>query len=231
MAHGEDTGMATTPIVLDLPFRGRWMARNSPARRVPSHGTHALGSTYAIDFIAVDAHGRSAPATWRSFLSIEPPEGFVGFGRPILAPIAGTVVVAHDGEEDHEARRSQFALLPYALGQAGRLREGMSAIAGNHVVLAPGPRGPFIALVHLRRSTVRVAVGDAVEAGDPLAECGNSGNSTQPHVHVQASDSLDWPAARGLPIAFRFRRPGRPDGVTIGLPEESEIIEDPGSGR
>ena len=223
--------MATPTIVLDLPFRGRWMARNSPARRVPSHGTHALGSTYAIDFIAVDGHGRSAPATWRTLLSTEPPEAFTGFGRPILAPVAGTVVVAHDGEDDHEARRSQFALLPYALGQAGRLREGMSAIAGNHVVLALGSRGPFVALVHLRRGTVRVAVGDAVAAGDPLGECGNSGNSTQPHVHVQASDSLDWSSARGVPIAFRFRRPRRPDGLAIGLPEESEIVEDAGSGR
>ena len=223
--------MATTPIVLDLPFRGRWMARNSPARRVPSHGTHALGSTYAIDFIAVDARGRSAPATWRTLLATEPPEVFVGYGRPILAPIAGTVVVAHDGEEDHGARRSQFALLPYALGQAARLREGMAAIAGNHVVLALGPRGPFVALVHLRRATLQVGVGDAVAVGEALAECGNSGNSTQPHVHVQASDSLEWPAARGLPIAFRFRRPGRPGEIAIGLPDESEIIEDVGSGR
>ena len=223
--------MATRPIVLDLPFRGRWMARNSPGRRVPSHGTHALGSTYAIDFIAVDEHGRSAPTTWRTLLATEPPEAFVGFGRPILAPISGTVVVAHDGEEDHEARRSQLALLPYALGQARRLRAGMSAIAGNHVVLALGPGGPFVALVHLRRGTLRVAVGDAVAAGDPLGECGNSGNSTQPHVHVQASDSHDWSAARGLPIEFRFRRPGRPDGVAIGLPDESEIIEAVGSGR
>ena len=49
------------PVMLDLPFRGRWMARNSPAKRVPSHGTHLLGTTYAIDFIAVDERGRSAP--------------------------------------------------------------------------------------------------------------------------------------------------------------------------
>lgn len=46
------------PVVLEFPFRGLWMARNSPARRVPSHGTHAFGVTYAIDFVAVD-EGRS----------------------------------------------------------------------------------------------------------------------------------------------------------------------------
>ncbi|SYZ32710.1 hypothetical protein [Propionibacterium australiense] len=48
-------------IVGRLPFSGRWLARNSPARRVPSHGTTLLGVTYAIDFIAVDDLGRTAP--------------------------------------------------------------------------------------------------------------------------------------------------------------------------
>ncbi|MBM7503218.1 M23 family metallopeptidase [Agromyces aurantiacus] len=218
--------MTTTPIVLELPFRGRWLARNSPARRVPSHGTHALGTTYAIDFIAVDERGRSAPAGWRSLLAVERPEAFVGFGQPILAPVAGTVVAVHDGEEDHEARRSQLALVGYMLGQAGRVRRGPAAIAGNHVVLALGPEGPYVALVHLRRGSVRVAVGDVVSAGEQLGECGNSGNSTQPHVHVQAADSIDWSRARGLPIAFRFRRHGDDGQVVVGLPAESEVVED-----
>jgi hypothetical protein len=52
-------GPAADAVLLDLPFRGRWLARNSPARRVPSHGTDAFGVTYAIDFIAVDGRGRS----------------------------------------------------------------------------------------------------------------------------------------------------------------------------
>jgi hypothetical protein len=89
---GTDGGrktLATDPVLLDLPFRGRWLARNSPARHVPSHGTHAFGLTYAIDFIAVDQHGRSAPRTWRTFLSVEPPEVFRGFGEPILTPGPG----------------------------------------------------------------------------------------------------------------------------------------------
>lgn len=75
------------PVVLDLPFRGRWRARNSPARRVPSHGSHLFGTTYAIDFVAVDATGRSEPRNWRSALWREDPRGFVGFGAPVLAPV------------------------------------------------------------------------------------------------------------------------------------------------
>lgn len=213
------------PIVLDFPFHGRWLAQNSPARRVPSHGTELFGVAYAIDFVAVDERGRSASHGWRSFVSTEPPHIFRGFGVPILAPVGGTVVIAHDGEPDHAARRSQPALLWYALGQAGRVRKGIAAIAGNHAVIALSARGPYVGLVHLRSGSVLVRPGDHVQTGDPLGACGNSGNSTEPHVHVQVTDSIDWPSAQGLPLAFR-----PPPSVSPGrawLPNESEIFEIP----
>jgi len=218
-------GSAVDAVLLDLPFRGRWLARNSPARRVPSHGTEAFGVTYAIDFIAVDSRGRSAPRTWRTLLSVEAPELFRGFGEPILAPAAGTVVTAHDAEPDHEARRSQPALLPYALTQARRVREGVRAIAGNHVVLRLGLDGPFVLLAHLRRGSIRVHPGQSVRSGDQLGECGNSGNSTQPHVHVQVTESTHWPTTKGLPLAFR--RPGEHSSDArdrTWIPAESEIV-------
>lgn len=205
------------PIELAYPFTGRWLARNSPARRVPSHGTHLMGTTYAIDFVAVDERGRSGPWSWRAAVATEPPEGFVGFGLPILAPCSGRVVVAHDGEPDHEARRSAPTLLGYALTQARRVRAGAAAIAGNHVVIAMREGGPFVLLAHLRQGSLQVAVGDEVAEGRAVGACGNSGNSTQPHVHLQVTDSLEWNVARGLPLAFRG-----PDGPT--LPDESEIV-------
>lgn len=207
-------------VLLDLPFRGRWQARNSPARRVPSHGTHRFGVTYAIDFVVVDARGRSAPRSWRSVLSVEPPEIFRGFGVPILAPVAGRVVLTHDGEADHVARRSTPAQIPYALGQVARVRAGAPAIAGNHVVLGLGPAGPYVLLAHLRRGSVRVAPGDALVTGAPVGECGNSGNSTEPHVHLQVTDSVTWETAVGLPLAFR-----RPSGAGSWVPGEAEIVD------
>ncbi len=202
------------------------MARHSPARRTPSHGTDRYGLTYAIDFVAVNDAGRPAPRSWRSLLSVEEPEGFVGFGAPILAPHSGTIVAVHDGEPDHVARRSQLRLLPYMLGQASRIREGLPAIAGNHVVISIGLAGPFVWLAHLREGSVRVRVGDEVTTGEQVGECGNSGNSTQPHVHVQTTDSLTWETARGLPVVFRSYR-HVVDGFRVeeGVPDESEVIE------
>ena len=222
--------MEPGPVLLDLPFRGLWLARNSPARRVPSHGTHAFGVSYAIDFIAVDQRGRSADRTWRTVFGVEPPEVFRGFGEPVLAPAGGLVVATHDGEPDHAARRSQITLVPYALGQVRRARAGAAALAGNHVVIALGPGGPFVLVAHLRRGTVAVAPGEPVAAGDQLGECGNSGNSTQPHVHLQVTDSMDWPRARGLPLAFR-RRPSGGSSPTDSswIPAESEIVNAPPS--
>lgn len=216
----------TDPLVLELPFHGRWRTHNSPARRIPSHGTHLFGTTYAIDFVAVDARDRSATPSWRSMLSVEPPERFTGFGRPILAPATGIVVSTLDGELDHVARRSVIALLSYAATQGGRIRSGPAAIAGNHVVVSLGERGPFVTVAHLRRGSVRVQPGDVVSVGEQVGECGNSGNSTEPHVHLQATDSTDWSTARGLPVSFRGYRPaGSSTIVAQGMPGEGEIID------
>lgn len=221
----------TTPVVLRLPFAGRWLVQNSPARRVPSHGTDLLGTRYAIDFVGVDDEHRSAAVRdWRTLLATEPAERFVGFGRPILAPCDGVVAALHDGEIDHEARRSQLALVPYALSQASRLRAGgVPAIAGNHVIIAHEP-GVYVGLVHLRAGSLRVGVGDRVSTGQQLAECGNSGNSTEPHVHVQVTDGADMSVARGLPMTFRDYREWPRGGAQwvdqeFGVPGERAIVE------
>jgi hypothetical protein len=116
-------------VVLSLPFRGTWLARNSPARRVPSHGTHLFATTYAMDFVAVTGRRTATTRDWRTLLSTEPVERFFAFGRPILAPAAGRVVSVHDGEPDLVARRSPLARVPYALTQAARVRGGAGAIA------------------------------------------------------------------------------------------------------
>jgi murein DD-endopeptidase MepM/ murein hydrolase activator NlpD len=209
--------------VISLPFTGRWMAQNSPARRVPSHGTDLLGERYAIDFVAVDERGRTADRRdWRTLFATEPPERFYAYGRPILAPADGVVVEVHDGEVDHAARRSQLTLVAYMLGQPARVRQGVAAIAGNHVILALGDDGAFAALVHLRKGSLRVAAGDRVTAGQHIADCGNSGNSTQPHLHLQVMDSADVTVARGIPMAFRrFRE--RPSGAQQDRVRESDV--------
>ncbi|WP_018215462.1 M23 family metallopeptidase [Salinispora vitiensis] len=220
----------TGETVISLPFTGLWLARNSPARRVPSHGTDLLGTRYAIDFVGTDERRRAAPVRdWRTLLATEAPDRYYAFGQPLLAPADGVVVDVHDGEADHAGRRSPLALVPYMLGQAQRLRAGPGAVAGNYVTIAlPGNRA-FVALAHLRSQTIRPAIGDTVRSGEQIAECGNSGNSTQPHVHIQIMDSPDISVARGLPMAFSDFRERRRGSAHFedraGVPGEESMVQ------
>jgi Peptidase family M23 len=57
----------------------------------------------------------------------------------------------------------------------------------------------YAVLAHLRRGSLRVASGQPVHAGAQVAECGNSGNSTEPHLHFQLMDHRSVPFAAGVP--------------------------------
>ena len=82
----------------------------------------------------------------------------------------------------------------------------------------------------MRVGSLRVAVGEEVTAGQPVAACGNSGNSTQPHLHLQVMDGVDLSAARGVPMAFRRFREWPPGAKQVqlresGLPGEGAVVE------
>lgn len=221
----------TSPVVLALPFTGCWMAKNSPARRIPSHGSHLLATTYAIDFVKVDnAASGGARGSWRAIVGSEAAELFPGFGQPILSPVDGVIAAVHDGEPDHVARRSPFTALPYLLGQRRRLRSGIPAIAGNHILISLEDRQAVVGLMHLRRASIRVRVGQRVRSGELLGLCGNSGNSLQPHLHVQAMDGIDPANSSGLPISFASFHE-RPRGAAqfqqrrLAVPAEGSVIK------
>ncbi|AZL12102.1 M23 family peptidase [Brevibacterium aurantiacum] len=197
---------------MDYPFTGRWLVQNSPANRVPSHGTRLFATSYAIDFVPVDDSGRSAPFTFGSLLRPEPPENFVGFGRSVLSPVAGTVVASHDTERDHLSYRGMSSI-GYTLTQKRRAEAGWLALAGNHVMIRCD--GGVVVLCHLQRRSTRVRVGQHVEIGEEIGLCGNSGNSTEPHVHVQAIDSVDIDNAAAVPITFNGAMPSNRGIVTV----------------
>ena len=142
-----------------------------------------------------------------------PPDAFPGFGRALLAPLNGVVVGAHDGEPDHDAFRG-LRSIGYALGQRGRAARDWRALAGNGVLIE-GAEGVVVAVCHLRRHRVRVVEGQTVSVGDLIGECGNSGNSTEPHVHVQAMTGRDPKTAGAEPVSFRGRLPRNGEVVRI----------------
>ena len=100
-------------------------------------------------------------------------------------------------------------------------RGGSSATTSSSTWAA----GVYAALAHLRRGSVRVRPGDRVAAGQPLAECGNSGNSSEPHLHFQLMDHPSVLLAAGLPLRFAAYRVG--DADRAGVPRNLEPFTAP----
>lgn len=146
------------------------------------------------------------------------PQSYPGFGEPVLAPCDGTVVRAHDRERDHLTRTSPAAVA--YMFSVEMLREvfGPARILGNHLVIGRGD-GTFVTLAHLRRGSVRAHPGQRVAAGERVADCGNSGNSSEPHLHLQVTDHPRPAVAAGLP--FRFVSA---DGEPLPVPPNGECL-------
>jgi murein DD-endopeptidase MepM/ murein hydrolase activator NlpD len=112
------------------------------------------------------------------------------------------VVRVSDWQRDHWSRTSWLALAYLLLAEA-TVREltGPGRVLGNHIVIDLGD-GAYALLAHLRRRSALVTAGQRVRAGQPLAACGNSGNSTEPHVHFQLMDRPGVLLGAGLPFGF-----------------------------
>ncbi|MFB7375047.1 M23 family metallopeptidase [Streptomyces sp. NPDC056222] len=206
--------VAATPratVEVDPPVTGSWSALNSPADRTPSHGTHQFGQTYAIDIVAED-EARPRPAFAGLWPVFRRSEDFPAFDAPLLAVADATVVHAEDGQRDHLSRNSLPALVYLMLVESSvRALGGARRVTGNHLVLDLGD-GTYAMYAHLKRGSLGVRAGERVVAGQELARCGNSGNSTEPHVHFQLMDGPDLDTAQGVPFTWRG----------VGVPKNGE---------
>lgn len=187
------------PIGVHVPVRGRWISINSPGSRVPSHGVRAHGQMYAVDLLQ-DAPEESRPMGWS--LRGRSPQDYPSYGAPIFAMASGTVVHVTDHLKDHRARDSWPTLI-WMMTLEGFLRVlgGARSILGNRVVVQHDD-GSHAAYAHLRRDSATVRTGDRVDTGQQLGQVGNTGNTSEPHLHVQLMDRPRPESAAGLPMQW-----------------------------
>lgn len=186
------------------PVRGTWLAMNTPGQQVPSHGTRTLGQLCAVDLVQPDDAelGETNPPAMRMGWRGSRPEQFRCFGAPIYAVDEGVVVAVSDVQRDQRARNTWQSMAWFFTAEnLLRLLFGWRAVIGNRVVIKHSS-GVYSAYAHLKRGSARVAAGDQVRAGQQIAAVGNTGNTTQPHLHVQLMDRSRFPAAAGLPMVF-----------------------------
>jgi len=133
-------------------------------------------------------------------------EDYWAFGKPILAPAAGEIVIAVDGIKDNKPK----------------LERNRQQIAGNHVLLKVAD-AEYLLLGHFKQGSVRVKTGDRVKLGQVLGLCGNSGNSTEPHLHIHLQNSATVFKSVGLPLAFdSYAADGK--HLKSGRPVQGEFV-------
>lgn len=208
------------PVPLRSPVVGRWRAMNGPATRVPSHGTHLLGQTYAIDLVHEPQPG--ARPRFGGGHPVRAIDAYPAFGQPAFSPVAGRVVATRHSARDHRARSNLLGVAFMFVESAILSLRGPAGILGNHVVIEVEDGGRWVTLAHLRRGSVTVRPGDRVAAGQPVGQVGNSGNSSEPHVHLQVTDDpRPW---LGLGVPFVFTDVIISDALELPAVDETEPL-------
>lgn len=221
----------TAAAVVDFPLRGEWRAVNTPAERVPSHGTDYFGQRYAYDFMRFDATGISSQpgSIMRQLFSGVPAWDFFAWDQPVHCAFAGQVVSVGDGWPDRTVVRTLWELIRSTLSLPQAISQDYRPLTGNFVMIEGEPGVALYA--HLRAGSVCVQQGARVAAGAMIGSVGNSGNSTEPHLHFHLMDGRDPLTARGVLVAFRgYQRfvDGAWVDVASGVPARYERIRSVG---
>lgn len=166
-------------IVLDSPMKGVTCVVQGGNDPIINHHYPLESQRHALDIFKV-ADNVQQIKDWKIMKDED------GFGATVYSPCSGRV--AHV-ERNHRDNKKGQTDLDY--------------IAGNYITIEIAP-DRYVLLAHLKRKSITVKVGDEVKEGQPIAQCGNSGNTTMPHVHIQVQSSPDFNYdCETFPIAFR----------------------------
>ena len=111
-------------------------------------------------------------------------EDYYAFGKDIIAPCDGEVIMAVDGVHDNKPGDMDPIYTP-----------------GNSVIVRTG-NNEYLVFCHFKQNSVRVKQGQKVKQGEVLGLCGNSGNSTEPHLHFHIQNVEDMNTATGVKCYF-----------------------------
>ena len=216
---------ARVPVSRDIaviapPLRGdEWRATNGPSNNsghrralMPMRGQARIAQRFAIDWTRlVDGEKTFAGDPLDN-------KNYRAYGAEALAVADGTVTEIKDGIPQNVPGRQSRAV-PITL----------DTIAGNHVITDIG-YGRYAFYAHLQPGSLRVKVGEHVKRGQVVGLVGNSGNSTEPHLHFHLSDASSPLGSEGVPYVFEsFEVQPKPNAPTIRhqmeMPTENEVVK------
>lgn len=172
------------PIDLRFPLgAGRWVVGQGGDNAIINHHNRNAGQRYALDVAGLNAYGARASGLFPEAL-----DRYVIYRRDVLSPCDGAVTSVRGDLADN--------IPPQTM---------RGEPAGNHVVIDCGTA--HVLLAHFAQGEVDVTVGQMLQAGHLLGKAGNSGNSTEPHLHIHAfrGSNGDYRKGTGVPMLFDGR--------------------------
>jgi murein DD-endopeptidase MepM/ murein hydrolase activator NlpD len=188
---------------LSLPLKGGWLVVwGGDTKELNQH--HGVpNQRFAFDFLGVDEQGKTRKGQAHAN------EDYFAYGREILAPADGTVTDVITGVRDNVPG----SMNPYsALGNAVFIQHREHEVS---------------VLAHLKLGSIKVKVGDKVKAGQLIGLCGNSGNSSEPHLHYHLQNTPIIQDATGIKCYFQkviLLQDGKSQTRTEYSPVKGEII-------
>ena len=149
-------------VSISFPFKDEWFVVQGGSSVLINHHYHIEAQRFSIDLVKAS-----------DLASRHDSDSYASFGSRVYAPSRGRIVAVVDDLEDDGV-------------SAG---DSVASAFGNHIIIQQEGRGLYILLAHLMKNSVHVEVGSLVDDGDLIAKCGNSGNSSQPHLHLQIQSS------------------------------------------
>ncbi|MCV9387764.1 peptidoglycan DD-metalloendopeptidase family protein [Reichenbachiella ulvae] len=186
---GQITGLRVLPFVeaatmernmskMILPFKEEWTVVWGGDTKEQNYHVQSLAQKGAFDIVITDEMGKSyKEGTGKN-------EDYYAFGKELYAPCAAEVVMVVDGIYDNEPGKMNPAF-----------------VTGNTVVLRT-ENEEYLYFAHFKQNSIVVEQGQQVQAGDLLGLCGNSGNSSEAHIHFHIQDGLDMNASQGVKCYF-----------------------------
>ncbi len=163
---------------LILPFEGEWFVFWGGDTKEENYHVESNAQKGAFDFLIKDQEGKS----FKNEGKIN--EDYYAFGKRIISPSEGEVVLVVDGVKDNIPGKLNPIYLP-----------------GNSVIIKT-ENNEFLFFAHFIKDSIVVSEGQAVKQGDLLGLCGNSGNSSEPHLHFHIQNVEDMNEATGAKAYF-----------------------------
>lgn len=169
-------------LVLASPLRqGTYFVAHGGSAEITNHHAPSPAQRYALDIVKLNRWGTRASGLYPRDLS-----RYKIFLDRIYSPCEGQVIWVENAQADHIPGAGLPP--PPQAGPAFGPQAQLAALAGNSLAIQTQTQtGPYlVVLAHLQQGSATVRVGERVHTGQPLGRVGNSGNSTEPHLHIHA---------------------------------------------